>query len=566
MYRNRNSNINILRITSTSFLLPSLPAWDSLKSKIKIDFGEYGDWNQALFNSYETDLVWVVFIDDVFNDNEISNEQKIVDWVEHFLIPLRERLIFSKFITIALFSFFQKESIIRNSKSVHIRKLLRNIFKDKLYELASKFPLLYLVDLDDLFSYEGFQKCLSSRNYYAVRSRLASSGLNILADSIENIFSSINNNPKKVIALDCDNTLWGGVVGEIGVSGILLGTDGIGKAYVDFQKSIKKLVADGFILIILSKNNEHEVWNVFEHHNSMILRKEDIISSRINWNEKSQNLIEISSDLDLGLESFVFWDDNPVEREKMKIALPMVYTVDVPDAVTEWPSYILALDQLAKFKITSEDNQKNEQYRSRAAFINDKKTEKNIKSFLRSIDMQPEIDLLSDDTLNRAEQLCMKTNQFNLRTIRYNAKEIVEISTIGNVYTIKLKDRYGDHGIIGLVMLLPISNEIMFLNTFLLSCRVLGRCLESWIMNWVIGVLKNKNQKVLLTSYIPSGKNEVVLDFLAQNCFDQCANDDLLIQYYYDNSGNPLYREVSNEIFYKIDVDTVLLPNLDIFN
>ena len=156
------------------------------------------------------------------------------------------------------------------------------------------------------------------------RCRLSVKGLNILTDALLQVINRFSNAASKVLVLDCDNTLWGGIIGEDGLQGIILGQDGIGTAYVDFQREIVKLENSGIIIVLASKNNDKDVWEVFDQHSDMYLKREHIVTSKINWNEKAFNLQEVAKELDLGLDSFVFWDDNPLERDKMKTLLPQV--------------------------------------------------------------------------------------------------------------------------------------------------------------------------------------------------------------------------------------------------
>jgi FkbH-like protein len=163
----------------------------------------------------------------------------------------------------------------------------------------------------------------------------------------------------KVLVLDCDNTLWGGVVGEDLSSGITLGEDGIGKAFQDFQKEIRRLLNRGVLICLASKNNEKEVWEVFSNHRGMILKKDDISNWRINWDTKSMNLLEMSDDLGLSLDSFVFWDDNPIEREEIRLHLPNVRVAEVPQNIEDWPGALHNLSYFTTFEITNEDLEKN---------------------------------------------------------------------------------------------------------------------------------------------------------------------------------------------------------------
>ena len=334
--------------------------------------------------------------------------------------------------------------------------------------------------------------------------------------------------PSKVLVLDCDNTIWGGVIGEDGISGIVLGQDGLGQAFVDFQLAAKNLAEEGVILALASKNNENDVWDVIEKHTSMILKRKDIISYKINWNEKSDNLQQISQELDLSLNSFVFWDDNPIEREKVRNILPEVNTVEVSKNVFDWPRQLANLDCFAKFDLTEDDKRKTEQYRSRACFKRDRVNVVDEASYLKSIKLRPQALRIGSSNIIRASQLCAKTNQFNLRTIRHSVNDInVLISSNKDLcFLVSLEDLYGDHGIVGLTCLSEINSSIVFLDTLLMSCRVIGRHLEAWMLNEALKRANICGYKYLIGEFLETKKNVICKDFLISHGFKPLSQTD----------------------------------------
>ena len=209
-------------------------------------------------------------------------------------------------------------------------------------------------------------------------------------------------------------------------------------------------------------------------------KKNDITAHRINWQEKAENLQSIADSLGLGLDSMVFWDDNPIERNKMKALLPQVFTVDVPEKIIEWPEYIRSLDCFGRLKSTDEDKNKKEQYKAKAEFSSALNVANDVKSYLKSINLSPSVVELNDFNISRAEQLCSKTNQFNISTKRYTSLELQRLQTEkkGFIFLVGLEDTFGDHGLVGLVIVKFLSNNVAFLDTFLLSCRILGRHLR----------------------------------------------------------------------------------------
>ena len=426
----------------------------------------------------------------------------------------------------------------------------------KLADLAEKYFYLYFFDIDKIFSEVGFENSLDQRNWYIASSRFSAKGIKQIADVIERILNRYKFSPSKMLLLDCDNTIWGGVIGEEGINGIKLGQDGIGRAFVDFQLVLKKLSSEGTLLALVSKNNESEVWNVFENHHSMVLKKEDIVSFKLDWNEKFYNIKKIANEINIGLDSLVFWDDNPIERDKVKNMLPEVCTIEVPLDVFQWPKYLESLDYFAKFDITKEDLSKTEQYRSRADFIKESTAVIDEHSYLKSIDLRASRFGLDESNISRAVQLCSKTNQFNLRTIRHNSEDLYSISKKNKDFCFlsRLSDKYGDHGIVGLVCLTEMNPEIMFLDTFLLSCRILGRHFETWMLYQSLITAKKNNYKYLAGEFIDSGRNSVAKNFFSEHGFQLIKN----------LKDNFIYNKINNN-FYIIPTSHTNFPFLDIY-
>ncbi len=555
----------MIRITSTSYLLPSLHSWNDLKSRHEINFGEYGDWHSVLFGEEVGEIVWVVFLQDIFSEDAVNGDIEEIDiQLRKLLNPLIHFLNNSTELFILAWSSYKPDSIIRNAKNlIPWRKFVQR-FEEVLYQLSAEKSNLYLINLDSVYAVEGLANVFSPRNYYASRCWLSSTGIRLLADSVDILLKRIRGVSKKLLILDCDNTLWGGVIGEVGLKGIALGTDGIGKAFSDFQKVITRLSNNGLLLAVSSKNNVQDVWDVFDLSSEMIIKREMILSAKINWEEKSDNIRSIAEELDLGLNSFVFWDDNPIEREKVRLQLPEVYTVDVPLEVYKWANLIAELDVFANFITTEEDLKKSDQYHKRAAFVSEKKSNNDVRLFLASIIMRPSIYPLEESSFGRAEQLCSKTNQFNLRTIRHskNALEIYAQNDLA--YIVQLVDQYGDHGKIALVIMDILNGEVAFLNTFLMSCRVLGRYLEAWILNQIIIILKNKGIRYLLAEFIPSGKNDVAEKFLLENGLNLCDENSELMKMFKNYKDNQS-EDLPQGTLYFADIHNIIIPNLDVF-
>ena len=316
---------------------------------------------------------------------------------------------------------------------------------------------------------------------------------------------------KKCLVLDLDNTLWGGVLGEDGPDGIKIGGDYPGKAFQRFQEGLLELSKNGVILAICSKNNEQDVLELWEKNPYLVLRKEHFAAYRINWQDKATNLEELAEELNLGLDSFVFVDDNPVERTLIKQLLPMVSVPDFPTQPYDLPVFFknLVEEEFKVYSVTEEDKVKTAQYKANAQRSNLRKSFADFTEFLESLDMRLTISAANEYNIPRSAQMTQKTNQFNLTTKRYTDAEVRAMIGKGcQVYCLSVADRFGDNGITGCIMV--DGNEV---DSFLLSCRILGKGIETAFIKKVFQILRQQGVDELKASYVPTPKNGQVKDF-----------------------------------------------------
>ena len=562
-----------LRVTCTSNLLPGHPAWAPLGGSYSLDFGQFGDWGRVLLNADDDRfVVWVVLLADVVASNALEQVAEADDGaidrlLEPVIVALDGRLAQRPDAGLLVaWSAPQGGSAIESAKRRPTWSALALRLEELLYDRARRFPALYLLPLDRMLARRGTDACLDPRNFYSARCHFASAGLRAMAEQIGEIMQRVEAPAKKALVLDCDNTLWGGTVGEDGLGGLQLGQDGIGQAHLDFQGAALSLARKGVLLALASKNDEADVWQVFDGHAAMVLRRADISSHRINWDEKSENISAMAGELGLGLDSFVFWDDNPLEREKVRRDLPQVLTPEVPPNVDAWPSLLADLTAFASFESTTEDRNKANQYTARRRFQVESRARVDETDFLRSIDLSPKAVGIDAGTIARAEQLCAKTNQFNLRTVRHRAAEISAMGFAGHnvAFLVHLADRFGDHGNVALVICRDTSNPaVAFLDTFLVSCRVLGRHLEAWALHACASELRGKGVRWLLAEYRPTGRNQIAANFLPEHGFvrvEGAENTALLRTTGYDN------EQVSGAIPYLADLHTIIIPHLEVFD
>jgi FkbH-like protein len=497
-----------LLIRSTSFLLNDNLAWGKISNN-KISFSEYNDLFSNFKNKrfdYEILLIFSKDLVDQFSLNQSLQKKKInkvIDAIESKskLNKNTKYLIF--------FSSYYFNNISENLKSNLNSDYKRN-FSDKIYKVIKNNNNIFYIDIDKFFSEKGFENCFDTRNLYHLRCPLSLSGLEIFISTIQKTIQNTTLPRKKVLLLDCDNTLWGDVLGEVGINNIILGQDGLGQAFKDFQKAILKIKNLGIILVLLSKNNENDVKDVLKKHQDMILKIKDIAKFKVNWKSKSLNISELSKELYLNPDSFVFWDDNPIEREIVKKNHKSIDVITPDKNVENWPKQILEYNHFYKNKITKEDKDKTKQYQKRAIFLEEKNNFLNEQNYLKSINLKPKIIKLDSSNISRAEQMCQKVNQFNFTTRRY---DLYQLKNLDYCRLIDLKDTYGDHGRVGMFGL-KILKDFIFVDLFLLSCRILGRYLENWMYSEIKKIQKKLKKKRVIFEYVPTKKNIVTNEFI----------------------------------------------------
>ncbi len=403
---------------------------------------------------------------------------------------------------------------------------------------------VFFLDFKRLIQWHGYSAFFDEKYWYLGRIKYSELGFKSLAEDLQNLLRAIHGMAKKVLVLDLDNTLWGGVLGEDGPAGIRLSEDGVGKSYRDFQKCIKALKSTGILLAICSKNNEDDVRELFDRSSMMVLKYSDFASRRINWNNKAENLQQIAEELNLGTDSLVFIDDSPTERALVRQFLPDVTVPDFPIDLAQLKSWFLrqiVYQHFPRIRLTDEDLKKSEQY-DRNSRRNDLSRGLDLKDFIASLDIKIKVRKNASDVLPRVAQLTQKTNQFNLTTRRYTEAEIEKFlgEERNAVYSLEYEDRFGPEGIIGVCMIESMGQSANVVN-FLQSCRVLGRNVEFMFFYEVVMDLRENGFKCISAEYIPSVKNVVSKDF-----YSNCGM--VLQQGRYENDVCDLIATLSNVV------------------
>ena len=508
-----------INLSSTSSLLPENSLWE--KKNYVINFEDYGNLFSISKNSkkkFDCE-VKVIFFADLIDYNSLDLKKikfykeklsKIIDMINFQSSKNNQDIIY--------YSFYDQNEFLDKSHRFLISEL-SFFFQKNINRLTEKNDNLKIISLDNLFSNLGFEKNFDLRNYYLMKSRFSLTGIKKLSKSIFSHLSS-EKKRKKVLLLDCDNTLWGGVVGEDGYNKVILGDEGIGLIYKNFQKVVKKLINSGVLIVLVSKNNEFDVKEVLKKNKNMILKEKDITAMKVNWQEKSKNIIELSKELSLGMDSFVFWDDNPIERKKVKMKVKDVTVIDPKKNIEEWPRQLASLNIFESGQLTKEDKIKTQLYKIRDDFENNKKNYDDEVQYLRSINISVKVHEINKNNIVRAEQLCNKTNQFNLNLKRLNQKEIIKLTKNKN-YDLKmlsLKDDYGDHGLIAIYGI-NFQKDKFKIDLFAMSCRVLGRYLENWILNKIKDYAKIKKSRFIHADFVKGPRNNIFKQFLLDNGF-----------------------------------------------
>lgn len=517
--------MNKIFIASTSFLNPRHKSWQLFADTSHIGFSEYGDLKSIVAEENLKKTVIGVFFDDDIQDlfTGMRCANKNSDYLENLLMLIETRCRKSSSPFIFCYSFYEEHDAVRDAKQVSMKQRSKQSFVHSLNRLKEDYEFLFTIDIEKCVMSIGAHRVFDQRNWYFAKTRLTNEGLSKLIYSASLILQRYQSAPHKVLVLDCDNTLWGGVVGEDGIGGLVIGTDGIGKVFSDFQRVILNLKSEGVILVISSKNNAEDVWRVFDEHEGMLLKRTDIVAAKIDWNEKSSNILDLARELDLNVSNFVFWDDNPVEREKARLHVPEMLTVDVPENIYDWPSLLQTIFELARYSITEEDKKKTDQYVARQKFIESRNNAVDERSFLKGLGLRGELLSVTEGNISRAVQLCQKTNQFNLTTRRFSADDLRRFGLRDPEFCMlaRLKDRFSDHGIVALYCLRALDKRTVLIENVLLSCRVLGRQFEFWIMSQIIKFARSRGYTEILALYVDSGKNIVAKEYLTHCGFER---------------------------------------------
>lgn len=391
---------------------------------------------------------------------------------------------------------------------------------------ASKTANFYLCDISSVQNQVGKTKFFQSSVYINTEMVLSIDILPEIAAKTIDIISALNGKFKKCLILDLDNILWGGIIGDDGIENIQIGGLGIGKAFTEFQYWIKKLKNRGVILAVCSKNTESVAKEPFEKHPDMVLHLEDIAVFVANWENKADNIRQIQNVINIGFDSMVFLDDNPFERNLVREQIADITIPELPEDPAEYLEFLYTLNLFETVSISNEDTERTKLYQVEVqrSIIQTQFT--NVDDFLKSLNMFSVVEPFTKYNTPRVAQLSQRSNQFNLRTVRYTEADISSMSLSENFFsfTFTLVDKFGDNGMICVVILQKINANIAFIDTWFMSCRVLKRGMEHFVLNTISNFAKERGFTHLKGEYLSTPKNDMVKDHYSDLGFEKDAD------------------------------------------
>ena len=403
---------------------------------------------------------------------------------------------------------------VESSFTFQVRKL-----NYELMLLSEKYQNLFICDVAELQNKFGRDKMFAPNTYTSTEMVFRMDVLPYVASRVMDIVCAVKGQFKKCLILDLDNTVWGGVIGDDGLEGIQLGHGlGIGKMFTEFQMWIKKLKQRGIIICVASKNNEETAKEPFEKHPDMVLKLDDIAVFQANWETKVDNIRTIQQILNIGFDSMVFLDDNPFERNMVRENIPGITVPELPEYPEDYLEYLYSLNLFETASYSNLDKDRTRQYQVEAQRVSLSKSFTNEADFLKSLNMVSIVSGFTKFNTPRVAQLSQRSNQFNLRTVRYTDADIDALASDPDVIDLSftLEDKFGDNGLIAVVIMKPLDKEALFVDTWFMSCRVLKRGMENFTLNTMVEAAKSKGYKRIVGEYLPTPKNVMVAEHYPQ--------------------------------------------------
>lgn len=395
-----------------------------------------------------------------------------------------------------------------------------------LMDMAQACKDVFVIDLAYLQHALGDRGFRDEKLYYIAKMPISIHALPEVARQTVTVIKAIRGKIKKCVILDLDNTLWGGVIGDDGLENIQIGELGLGHAFSEFQMWLRELRKRGIILAVCSKNEEATAKEPFLKHPEMVLRLEDISVFVANWEDKASNIKMIQNTLNIGMDSIIFLDDNPFERNLVKGMIPDITVPDLPEDPSQYLHYLKSMNYFETASYSDADKVRTRQYQEE---IGREKLQKQFASFeeyLASLEMKAEVRPFDKFHFSRIAQLTQRSNQFNLRTIRYTEEEIGRIAEDDSHITMyfTLRDKFGDYGLISVVILDKLDEKNLFISEWLMSCRVLKRGMEEFIVDNIMRTAGEQGYETVRSEYIRTPKNSMVSDIYKRMGFAEIGD------------------------------------------
>lgn len=387
-------------------------------------------------------------------------------------------------------------------------------------------PRVSILDMDRIVGEYGASRAYDTRMYMTAASPFAVDFLPHLGRAFATTVAAAVLPPKKCVVVDCDNTLWRGILGEDGPDGVAVGTDYPGSAYREFQLFLAGLARRGFLLALNSKNNESDVLSFMEECPHMVLRPTDFAAHRINWEDKAANLEELARELNIGLDAMIFIDDSPFECERVKSALPDVQVERFPANPLDIPRFVSEVRGVERLSVGEDDLARVESIRANASRDRLRRETPDLGSFLRSLSIRLTIARQDRTAVRRISELCQRTNQFNLTTRRHGVGDIERFMDDGAVYTMSMRDRFSDYGTVGVAIADTGSGGRWEIDSFMLSCRAFGRGVEAELLQALLDDAGAAGVRSVAASYVATEKNGMTRNFFPDNGFSVTERTD----------------------------------------
>jgi FkbH-like protein len=405
-------------------------------------------------------------------------------------------------------------------------RLLEDL-NQRLRETAAGFPGVYILDYDALVARSGRGNWHDEKKWLTMRMPIAADKLPLMAQEWLRFLHPLCGRIGKVLVTDLDNTLWGGVIGEDGMEGIKLGREYPGAAHRSVQRVLIDLHNRGILLAVASKNNEADAMQAIETHPEMLLRPKHFAAMQIHWNSKVESLRAIAEELNVGLESLVFVDDNPAERQNVRVSLPQVTVIELPADPMGYANAVRNCPMFERVATSEEDRKRGAYYAEQRLRKDLEQRVTSLEDYYYSLNQRVELSLVSKASLSRTAQLIKKTNQFNLTTRRHSESDIASFTSDSDwdVYQARVTDRFGDNGIVG-VCITHRSGDICEIDTLLLSCRVIGRTVETVILHFLAEENRTRGVSHIQGWFLPTEKNKPAETFYSSHKFEEKARTD----------------------------------------